>query len=37
VPIWKREKGPHGEWWVGWEDARCSPDHHHHADHSHED
>jgi molybdopterin synthase catalytic subunit len=30
VPIWKREKGPHGEWWVGWEDARCTPDHHHH-------
>ena len=30
VPIWKREKGPHGEWWVGWEDARCAPGHHHH-------
>jgi len=32
VPIWKREWGPHGAAWVGWEDARCSPDHgdHHH-------
>lgn len=33
VPIWKREKGPHGEHWVGWEDARCAPDHHHGHDH----
>ncbi len=23
VPIWKREHGPDGAWWVGWEDARC--------------
>lgn len=30
VPVWKREWGPHGAAWVGWEDARCSPDHHHH-------
>jgi molybdopterin synthase catalytic subunit len=30
VPIWKREWGPHGAAWVGWEDARCSPEHHHH-------
>ena len=34
VPIWKREWGPHGAAWVGWEDARCEPghshDHHHH-------
>jgi molybdopterin synthase catalytic subunit len=30
VPIWKREIGPDGESWVGWEDARCHPDHHHH-------
>ncbi len=33
VPVWKREIGPDGEAWVGWEDARCSPDgheHHHH-------
>lgn len=34
VPIWKREKGPDGSWWVGWEDARCTPGHHH--DHDHE-
>lgn len=30
VPIWKREWGPHGAAWVGWEDARCSPEHHRH-------
>jgi molybdopterin synthase catalytic subunit len=23
VPIWKREHGPSGPYWVGWEDARC--------------
>ena len=23
VPIWKREHGPEGAWWVGWQDARC--------------
>lgn len=23
VPIWKRERGPDGEAWVGWRDARC--------------
>jgi len=23
VPIWKREHGPDGAWWVGWRDARC--------------
>jgi molybdopterin synthase catalytic subunit len=22
VPIWKREHGPEGPYWVGWEDAR---------------
>ncbi len=28
VPIWKREHGPDGAYWVGWQDARCSaPDH----------
>jgi molybdopterin synthase catalytic subunit len=32
VPIWKREHGPEGPYWVGWEDARCTPDH----PHSHE-
>jgi molybdopterin synthase catalytic subunit len=30
VPIWKREIGPDGASWVGWEDARCNADHHHH-------
>jgi len=36
LPIWKREHGPDGPYWVGWEDARCSPDEsgHGHA-HSH--
>jgi molybdopterin synthase catalytic subunit len=24
VPIWKREHGPSGPYWVGWEDARCA-------------
>lgn len=23
APIWKREHGPEGAYWVGWEDARC--------------
>ena len=27
VPIWKREHGPVGPYWVGWEDARCEPGH----------
>lgn len=27
VPIWKREIGPDGEAWVGWEDARCGAAH----------
>jgi molybdopterin synthase catalytic subunit len=31
LPIWKREHGPEGPYWVGWEDARCSPDHGEHA------
>ena len=26
VPIWKREHGPDGPYWVGWEDARCDAD-----------
>ena len=30
VPIWKREHGPDGPYWVGWEDARCPPDRHEH-------
>lgn len=29
VPIWKREHGPDGPYWVGWQDARCAPDHEH--------
>jgi molybdopterin synthase catalytic subunit len=29
VPIWKREFGPDGAAWVGWEDARCGHDHDH--------
>lgn len=29
VPIWKREWGPDGPYWVGWHDARCFHPHHH--------
>ncbi len=29
VPIWKREHGPDGAAWVGWDDARCAPGHRH--------
>lgn len=36
VPIWKREHGPDGPYWVGWEDARCEPGHDHSHDHAHE-
>ncbi len=42
VPVWKREHGPDGPYWVGWEDARCRGDEHHghgHGDsdgHSHD-
>ena len=35
VPIWKREYGPDGAVWVGWVDARCSPDGHEHHGHDH--
>jgi molybdopterin synthase catalytic subunit len=35
LPIWKREHGPDGPYWVGWEDARCSPDHGEHEHHHH--
>lgn len=40
LPVWKREHGPDGPYWVGWEDARCTPseegDHSHaHTPHSH--
>ena len=34
LPIWKREHGPDGPYWVGWEDARCTSDDHEHS-HSH--
>jgi molybdopterin synthase catalytic subunit len=27
LPIWKREHGPDGPYWVGWEDARCGDEH----------
>ena len=42
VPIWKREHGPSGPYWVGWEDARCEPGaerghgHGHGHDHDHD-
>lgn len=43
VPIWKREHGPNGPYWVGWEDARCEPGEgegeahgHHHREHHHD-
>lgn len=36
VPIWKREHGPDGPYWVGWEDARCGDGHdHNHHGHGH--
>src|SRR4029077_7480683 len=37
VPIWKREYGPDGAHWVGWQDARCpDPSHEDHGDrHNH--
>ena len=35
VPIWKREHGPDGPYWVGWEDARCAPEHDQADDHVH--
>jgi molybdopterin synthase catalytic subunit len=37
VPIWKREIGPDGSAWVGWEDARCGPDHAHSPAHDNGD
>ena len=36
VPIWKREHGPEGAYWVGWEDARCTDEGEHHDHHHHE-
>jgi molybdopterin synthase catalytic subunit len=35
VPIWKREHGPGGPYWVGWEDARCEPGAEHGHGHGH--
>ncbi len=32
VPIWKREHGPEGATWVGWEDARCGEEGHGHGE-----
>ena len=39
LPIWKREHGPDGPYWVGWEDARCGDEHApgDHAGHAHRD
>ncbi len=28
LPIWKREHGPDGPYWVGWADARCGVEGH---------
>jgi molybdopterin synthase catalytic subunit len=37
LPIWKREHGPDGPYWVGWADARCAAgDHDHDKGHMHE-
>jgi molybdopterin synthase catalytic subunit len=36
VPIWKREHGADGPYWVGWEDARCADDHAAPESHDHE-
>ena len=33
VPIWKREHGPDGALWVGWQDARCDEEGHSHQEH----
>jgi len=35
VPVWKREWGPEGAAWVGWVDARCTPDGHGHRHEAH--
>jgi molybdenum cofactor synthesis domain-containing protein len=35
VPIWKREHGPDGPYWVGWQDARCNGTHGEHPHHQH--
>lgn len=30
APIWKREHGPEGAYWIGWHDARCDEEGHAH-------
>lgn len=35
VPIWKREHGPEGPYWIGWIDARCSDSEHDSESHHH--
>ena len=35
VPIWKREHGPNGPYWVGWQDARCGHPSAHHDHRAH--
>lgn len=35
VPIWKREHGPDGPYWVGWQDARCGGHGHQRHEHVH--
>ena len=35
VPIWKREHGPGGAYWVGWQDARCDEAGHVHGGEAH--
>jgi molybdopterin synthase catalytic subunit len=35
VPIWKREHGPEGATWVGWQDARCAGDAEHEGHEAH--
>ena len=32
VPIWKREHGPDGAYWVGWQDGRCDEEGHSHGE-----
>jgi molybdopterin synthase catalytic subunit len=35
LPIWKREHGPDGPYWVGWADARCGDEVAHGHGHGH--
>jgi len=36
LPIWKREHGPKGPYWVGWKDARCAAEHEEADAHAHD-